>query len=66
MPRKWMKSCIEQVEEKGMVTNPAAVCAANWYHKMSEADRQKILRQEKSRKAKARKYARKYRKKRGK
>lgn len=54
-PKRWMRSCIEQVEETGDVRDPGAVCGSTWYEKMSESDRKKVLREEEGKKRKHKK-----------
>ena len=38
-PKEWFDRCVKAVEESGGAREPAAVCAAMWYYKMGETDK---------------------------
>lgn len=43
-PRGWFRRCMKGVEKSG-ARNPNAVCGSVWYHKLSQADRNRITRE---------------------
>lgn len=49
-PKKWMRSCISKVEEKGTVSDAGAVCGNTWYNRMTQSERNKAVRKEKKHK----------------
>lgn len=42
-PKKWWKRCVAGVESKGGAIDPAKICGALWFRKMSKADKKIIL-----------------------
>jgi hypothetical protein len=50
-PKKWWYDCVAGVRAGGSAMDPQRVCGSLWYHKMSEAQRQAVLRRESERSA---------------
>ena len=40
-PKRWFRSCVRKVRARGKARDPAAVCGAQWYHKMSKKAKRK-------------------------
>ncbi|MDD3474343.1 MAG: hypothetical protein PHP08_00385 [Candidatus Dojkabacteria bacterium] len=49
-PKRWMRSCINQVKKKGKVRDPGAVCGSVWYRKMTPSQRRATTKKEERRK----------------
>lgn len=46
-PSSWWDRCVQGVTKSGGIDSPERVCGSLWYHKMSAADKRRIIRGEK-------------------
>lgn len=47
-PKHWMRRCIKGVRSGKSATDPGAVCGSLWHHKLSDAQRREILKEERA------------------